>query len=106
VSDREFSSNIFANELRIRASINQIFRGGANRLGLRDANPVAGLTHGDSSPTRIESPLSILVGSNTQTSNAMSSDKHHSRGDHCLFVDSAWNCVGDRCSNPNHHAGE
>jgi hypothetical protein len=24
-------------------------------------------------------------------------------GDYCFFVDGAWNCAGESCSNPNHH---
>jgi hypothetical protein len=23
-------------------------------------------------------------------------------GDYCLFVDGAWNCAGESCSNPKH----
>jgi hypothetical protein len=102
VSDRGRSSNILANET-IRASISQIFRGGANRLGLRDVSLVAGSTHGDSSSTRTESPLSVLVDGHTQTSGAMSTGAHFTSGDHCFFVDGAWNCTGDRCSNPKLH---
>jgi hypothetical protein len=26
-------------------------------------------------------------------------------GDYCFFVDGAWNCAGESCSNPNHHVG-
>ncbi len=102
VSDRGRSSNILANE-PIRASINQIFRGGADRLELRGVSLVAGSTHGDSSSTRIESPLSVLVDGHTQTGGAMSTDAHFTSGDHCFFVDGARNCTGDRCNNPKHH---
>jgi hypothetical protein len=46
------------------------------------------------------------VDGHTQTSGAMSTDEHFTSGDHCFFVDGAWNCTGDRCSNPKHHVSQ
>jgi hypothetical protein len=55
-----------------------------------------------SSSIRTEQPLSVLMDGDKRTSEATNTYAGLGGGEHCLFVDGEWNCVGERCSNSSH----